>query len=127
MNDFISTIRLALNEYFHGYHSVSLLIHSVSVIFTPIRYSYVPGNLSGSVKITNRTPQKGNGIVAKRNDICGNIIIGLLYYFVASLIVDMKSFVYMLESIVNRAECQKLSIYCFPPATGTTGTGSYRD
>ena len=22
---------------------------------------------------------------------------------------------------------QKLSIYCFPPATGTTGTGSYRD
>ena len=25
------------------------------------------------------------------------------------------------------AEWQKLSIYCFPPATGTTGTGSYRD
>ena len=25
------------------------------------------------------------------------------------------------------AECQKLSIYCFPPATDTTGTGSYRD
>ena len=24
------------------------------------------------------------------------------------------------------SECQKSSIYCFPPATGTTGTGSYR-
>ena len=28
---------------------------------------------------------------------------------------------------IHSAECQKLSIYCFPPATGTTGTGSYRD
>ena len=31
---------------------------------------------------------KRNELVAKRNDICGNVI-----YFLASLIVDMKSFI----------------------------------
>ena len=84
MNDFISTIRLALNEYFHRY-SVSLLIHSVSVIFTPIRYSYVPGytfTFSMLIFMEIDAPKHRGGM--------GNLGTGLGYVEVCMLMLDKE-------------------------------------
>ena len=91
----------------------------------------------GYIRIANRAPQKQIRVGISETEWINSETerYWWKYYFVPSLIADMKSFVYLLESIVNMAHFNNVYV-CFSPSPirlrehsqdGSTPAGSERN